>query len=68
MTFVEKITGEDYYLLPTGWTIAGQVVIMSIFNTHTGYHYPDVPDLLSFQRPITVELRNGKRLNFTVLE
>ena len=63
MTFVEKITGEDYYLLPTGWTIAGVSRDNVYFNTHTGYHYP-----VAFQRPITVELRNGNRLNFPVLE
>lgn len=28
----------------------------------------DIPDLLTFERPVTVELSIGKRLNFPVLE
>lgn len=67
MTYIEKITGQDYYLVPTEWTIAGASRDNVYFNTHTDYHYPDVPDLLAFQRPLTVELSNGKRLNFPVL-
>lgn len=65
---VEKITGDDYYVMPSGWTIAGASRENVYFNTHTGYHYPDVPDLLEFQRPLIVELRNGKVQTFPVLE
>lgn len=68
MTYVEKIAGEDYYVIPSGWTIAGASSDNVYFNARDGYYYPDVPDLLEFERPLTVELRNGKRLNFPVLE
>ena len=68
MDSVEKITGEDYCVMPTGWTVAGASRDNVYFNTHTGYYYSDVPDLLGFERPLTVELRNGKRLNFPVPE
>lgn len=68
MTYIEKITGKDYYIIPSGWTIAGASRDNVYFNTYTGYYYPDVSDLLEFQRPLIVELRNGKRLNFPVLE
>lgn len=68
MMYIEKITGEDYYIMSSGWTIAGASSDNVYFNVHTGYYYSDVPDLLTFQRPLTVELRNGKRLDFPVLE
>jgi hypothetical protein len=32
------------------------------------YKMADIPDLLTFERPVTVELSIGKRLNFPVLE
>ena len=68
MTGIEKIKGKDYSITPTGWTEAGASRDNVYINTHTGYYYSDVPDLLTFQRPLTVELRNGKRLDFPVLE
>lgn len=68
MLYVEKITGENFSILPSGWTTAGASRDNVYFNKHTGYYYPDVPDLLTFERPVNVELSNGKRLNFPILE
>lgn len=63
MKYIEKIIGQDYYLVPTEWTVAGASRDNVYFNTY----YSDVPDLLALQRPLTVELCNGERLNFPVV-
>lgn len=65
---VEKIIGEDYCLYPTGWIIAGANHNSVFFNTHSGYYFQEVPDLLVCERPISVILTNGKELNFPVAE
>lgn len=65
---VEKIIGEDYYLYPAGWTIAGANHDSVFFNTHSGYYFQEVPDLLSYERSLSVILTNGKELNFPVVE
>lgn len=65
---VEKITGGDYYVMPSEGTIAGATRDNVYSNTHTGYYYQDVHDLLELQRPLMIELRKGKRLNFPDIE
>lgn len=65
---VEKIIGEDYCLYPTGWTISGANHDNVFFNTHSGYYFQEVPDLLACERPLSVIFTNGKELNFPVVE
>ena len=65
---VEKITGVDYSIYPTGWSLVGVNGNNVYFNAHSSYYFVDVPDLLSCSRPLSVKLTNGKELNFPVVE
>lgn len=65
---VEKITGVDYSIYPSGWTVVGADGNNVYFNAHTSYYFVEVPDLLTYPRPLTVKLTNRKELNFPVVE
>lgn len=65
---VEKITGVDYSICPTGWSLVGVNGNNVYFNAHSSYYFVDVPDLLACTRPLTVKLTNGKELNFPIVE
>lgn len=65
---VEKITGVDYSIYPTGWSLVGVNGNNVYFNAHSSYYFVGVPDLLACTRPLTVKLTNGKELNFPIVE
>ncbi len=65
---VKKITGVDYSIYPTGWSLVGAEGNNVYFNAHTSYYFVGVPDLLACTRPLTVKLTNRKELNFPVVE